>query len=68
MRSEPLTGSDSLFITGNNQSDDLFMFFKRRVTGLQPNGRYRVTFALEFVTNVRVAAAASAARRGRGCW
>jgi hypothetical protein len=40
-----------LFIGGTNISDDLFMFWKRRVTGLQPNTRYRVSFEVEFATD-----------------
>jgi hypothetical protein len=37
--------------TGNNHSDDLFMFLKRKVTGLQPGQPYAVTFTIEFATN-----------------
>lgn len=36
---------------GNNHSDDLFMFLKRKVTGLQPGQQYDVTFAIEFATD-----------------
>jgi hypothetical protein len=50
----PLLGSgrSALFISGNNHSDDLFMFFKRRLDGLRPSTTYTATFAVEFATNV----------------
>jgi len=48
----PLDGSNgAIYLSGNNHSDDLFMFIKRRVDGLTPNGRYRVTFRIELATN-----------------
>ncbi len=49
----PLDESDgALKLSGNNHSDDLFMFVKRKVSGLLPNTQYRVTFTLEFASNV----------------
>ncbi len=36
---------------GNNHSDDLFMFLKRKVTGLQSGQLYNATFQIEFATN-----------------
>ena len=41
-----------LFISGVNHSDDLFMFYKGRISGLLPNTLYRGSFVLEFATNV----------------
>lgn len=38
-------------IQGHNRSDDLFMFFKRKVTGLLPLRTYRVTYTIEFLSN-----------------
>ncbi len=47
----PLNGNQkSLFITGSNQSDDLFMFVKKHITGLQANTTYTVTFEVEFAS------------------
>jgi hypothetical protein len=47
----PLDSSkNALFISGINRSDDLWMFYKRRVTGLRPNSLYRVQFAVQFAT------------------
>lgn len=37
-------------LSGNNHSDDLCMFMKRRVTGLAPNTRYRVHFSVTFAS------------------
>lgn len=49
----PLNESDgALKVSGNNYSDDLFMFIKRQVSGLEANTRYKVTFKIEFATNV----------------
>jgi hypothetical protein len=42
----------ALKMSGNNHSDDLFMFIKKKVTGLQPNTEYKVTFTLEFASDV----------------
>ncbi len=42
----------SLRQSGNNHSDDLFMFIKRKITGLNPDQIYQVTFDIEIATNV----------------
>lgn len=42
----------ALYHRGLNISDDLFMYFKRRLEGLEPGRAYRATFALEFATDV----------------
>ena len=41
-----------LYIQGHNRSDDLFMFFKRQVTGLKPDAEYSAVLSLELATNV----------------
>ena len=41
-----------LYIQGHNRSDDLFMFFKRRVDGLGEEADYEVTASLDLATNV----------------
>lgn len=49
---EPLdTMKKALYISGENHSDDLNMFFKRRVSGLEPNTTYSVAFEVEIATN-----------------
>ena len=45
----PLEG-DGLYSAGTNHSDDLFMFWKRRVSGLRPSVRYNVEIMVEFAT------------------
>ena len=44
-------GRKALRIEGHNRSDDLFMFVKRRVTGLRPNADYAVSFDVTFLSN-----------------
>ena len=46
------TTQGALFITGHNHPDDLNMLFKHQLGGLQPNTTYRITFEIEFATNV----------------
>lgn len=49
---EPLNKDDkALKLSGKNYSDDLFMYLKRKITGLDPNRRYNLTFNLKFATN-----------------
>ncbi|MGN7885679.1 hypothetical protein ACN9ML_04615 [Dyadobacter endophyticus] len=38
-------------ISGNNHSDDLFMYFKKKMTGLKPNQEYNAAFTLEFASD-----------------
>ena len=38
------------YISGINPSDDLFMFMKKKISGLQPNTTYKVTFVVEFAS------------------
>ncbi len=49
---EPLdTKNGALIQTGNNHSDDLFMFAKKKITGLEPNQEYLVHMEVEIATN-----------------
>ncbi|MEM9325658.1 MAG: hypothetical protein AAGA85_08385 [Bacteroidota bacterium] len=49
---EPLeTNLGSLKQSGSNRSDDLFMFVKKQVTGLEPNQDYAVTIRIEIATD-----------------
>jgi hypothetical protein len=49
------TSKYALKITGNNHSDDLFMFIKHKITGLLPNTIYKllvdITLASKYPTN-----------------
>jgi len=40
----------SLIISGNNYSDDLFMFIKRKIVNLKPNANYILTFNLQIAS------------------
>jgi len=46
------TSQNALYISGNNHSDDLWMYTKGRVAGLDPNRRYTVRFEVEIATRV----------------
>ncbi len=41
----------ALMQSGNNHSDDLFMFIKKKLTGLEPDKIYTVDFEVEIATN-----------------
>ncbi|MFC1563298.1 hypothetical protein ACFL6G_00115 [candidate division KSB1 bacterium] len=41
----------ALKISGNNHSDDLFMYAKKRIVGLRSNTTYELRFNLSFATN-----------------
>lgn len=41
----------SIMLSGNNHSDDLFMFIKRKITGLAPNTSYTLVFEVELASN-----------------
>ena len=45
-------GQNAHYITGNNYSDDLWMYYKGQVAGLDGNRRYSVRFDIEIATNV----------------
>ncbi len=45
------TGAHGLKISGNNHSDDLFMFAYKKINGLKANTHYHVSFSLEFASN-----------------
>ncbi|GAA4404665.1 hypothetical protein GCM10023187_22300 [Nibrella viscosa] len=44
------TAEKALKISGSNRSDDMFMFVKRKVTGLKANTDYRLKFDLEMAS------------------
>jgi hypothetical protein len=41
----------ALRLTGSNRSDDLFLFAKRKITGLVPNATYELEFDVEIATD-----------------
>lgn len=46
-----LEGS-GIYVQGHNRSDDLFMYLKRQVDGLQPSATYAVSASIDLATNV----------------
>ena len=49
---DPLNTSDgALKQSGINRSDDLFMFIKKKITGLEPGRNYSVDFKVDFASN-----------------
>lgn len=47
-----LGSGKGLFISGANRSADLWMFWKKQLTGLQPNTEYQVVLDVEMASNV----------------
>lgn len=45
----------SLMLSGNNMNNDLFMFLKKRIDGLQPNRDYTLTFGVELASDLNAA-------------
>lgn len=41
----------AIFISGNNHSDDLFMYFQQQLMGLRPNAAYQMQFEIELASN-----------------
>lgn len=52
MLPNPLSSSDgALRQSGNNHSDDLFMFVKKKIIGLEPNKIYTISIEIEIASN-----------------
>ena len=50
---EPLPENEAaLMLSGTNMSDDLFMFLKKKLTGLKADATYNITFTIEFASDV----------------
>lgn len=45
------TTKKAMKIEGHNRSDDMFMYLKKKVAGLEPNRTYSVTLEVQFATN-----------------
>jgi hypothetical protein len=45
-------GQVAAYIAGNNNSEDLFLFYKTRVNGLAANESYAAKFSVEIATNI----------------
>lgn len=56
----------SLMISGDNHSDDLFMYMKKQITGLLPNTTYSVRFDVELASNASTTAFGAGGPPGLG--
>lgn len=69
MLPEPLDQTEgALMLSGTNMSDDLFMFAKKKITGLDFNASYNVTFRVEFASNVPDGQAGVGGSPGESVW
>jgi hypothetical protein len=50
VRPANLGGTSALFISGVNRSDDLFMYWKKRLTGLPPNTSVVLTMEIQLAS------------------
>jgi hypothetical protein len=61
-----LNGGKSIMLSGNNRNGDLFMFLKKKLTGLQPNADYTITFKVEFASDAKAGITAPGGAPGEG--
>ncbi len=45
------SGNQGFRLKGSNRSDDLFMFLKQEITGLEANTQYELTGSIQFLSN-----------------
>ncbi len=60
------TNQFALMISGNNHSDDLFMFIKRKITGLSPNSTYQLFISVDFASKYPTNAIGAGGTPGEG--
>ena len=48
---------NAMMLSGNNHSDDLFMFMKKKITDLTPNKDYSIVFEVTLASNAPIGAA-----------
>lgn len=53
-RPSNLGGGKSIMLSGNNYNGDLFMFIKRKISGLRPDTEFTLTFKVEFASDAKV--------------
>jgi hypothetical protein len=65
----PLDGSRrALYLSGFNASGDVFLFYKRQVTGLKPGATYIAAFEVEIATNIPTGCVGIGAPPGEGTY
>lgn len=55
-----------LMLNGNNYSDDLFMFVRKKLTGLKPNTTYRVLFNVRLASREKTGVVGAGGAPGEG--
>ena len=50
---DTLVITKAVMLSGKNINEDLFMFLKKKVTGLRPDTEYTITFSVELASNVK---------------
>ena len=58
----------SVMISGNNHSDDLFMYLKKKITGLKPDTEYRFTCQVEVASQYPESAMGVGGGPGSSVW
>jgi hypothetical protein len=46
-------GNNAIMLSGNNHSDDLFMYVKKKISGLRPSTMYTITYEVEFASDAK---------------
>jgi hypothetical protein len=49
----PGSSEKAIMLSGNNHSDDLFMYIKKKITGLDPQTEYTLTIEVEFASEAK---------------
>jgi hypothetical protein len=60
----PDKSAKAVMQSGNNHSDDLFMYMKRKLTGLDANKQYTMTFEVEFASDAKEGSAGAGGSPG----
>lgn len=55
-------------LSGHNRSDDLFMFLKRKISGLSPSSKYKAQLKVTFLSNAGVGCMGIGGAPGESVW
>ena len=55
-------------LSGHNRSDDLFMFIKRKISGLSPSSKYKVQLKVTFLSNAGAGCMGIGGAPGESVW
>jgi hypothetical protein len=58
----------ALMLSGNNHSDDLFMYVKKKITNLDPNTPYTLTFEVEMESDAQKASVGAGGSPGQSVY